>query len=771
MNHLPHLPIRRKLVAMLAIVGLLATTLATVAFVRQEQRDLTLDTRNHISAMARVVGSNASAALLFDDPETGTALLASLHEDPEVILAEIIDPQGHVFARYQRQNQGVLALEIIDISEPILSSDQSIGSIHLQVHPAHLQLAIEQATQTAAMTAAAIIVLVLLLAALLQRWISRPLLQLASTMQQVRAGNDYTQKSSIRSEDEIGQLAADFNAMLTQIESRDRALAEQRDRLEETVNLRTRELIEANLQLSSEISERLLFVNALQQAREAILIFDESGRIFYANESYLRISGFERQDVLGKHLHEMRSGEYNQAFFDGIWHQVRQTGSWSGPLWNRSKSGRNYRTRLSISRIEAPGQVKPAYLGLFGDEVGEEHSLQEQLRQAQKMEAIGTLVGGIAHDFNNVLSGIVLSLSTLQRQLPDHPQTQERLEGLLCNCHRAADIIKQLLIFARKDSVEMRILPLNALVKETIKLARLTVPESIRLDLQIADEPLLVEANAGQIQQVLMNLLINARDAVANVEEAKISISLAPARNSAEAVQDRQLARFALLTVHDNGHGIAPEIRDKIFEPFFTTKEAGQGTGLGLAMSYGAIKSHGGQIEVESSLHQGTTFKVYLPLKEPAAIESEIDERSHPTGSGETLLLADDDDLIRNSLGDFLQLLGFRVLFAGDGDEAMRLFDAHAAEIDLAILDLVMPHAGGTMVAQHIRRQGAAIPIIFVTGYDRRRVLGAALQMEGTVALDKPFQLYQLTHLIHDLLTLRRQPGDRGRGHENDPSV
>lgn len=388
-------------------------------------------------------------------------------------------------------------------------------------------------------------------------------------------------------------------------------------------------------------------------------------------------------------------------------------------------------------------------------DITELHEMEEQLRQAQKMEAVGTLVGGIAHDFNNKLAAITGNLYLAQSLISDNPKVQERLEAVERLSFEAASMVQQLLTFARKGKVEKRPLLLTSFIKESAKLNRVAIPEDIQLIIDFGSDPLPVMGDIIQLQQVFLNLLNNARDALSGVEKPRIEVLLKryePDAAFCEAHPEAKSAEaFACLQVRDNGSGIAEENLDHLFDPFFTTKEVGKGTGLGLAMVYGVVTGHDGIIDVESKPGEGACFSIYLPINSFGAGESSSTELDEPVpGKGETILIADDDQNVLEVLGGVLTSLNYKVLKAHDGQSAVELFGAHADEIDLVILDIVMPEMKGPDAAREIRKIRDDVKILYATGYDSHQQKGR--ESRDADVLEKPYRFERVSRVIRQLL-------------------
>jgi len=439
-----------------------------------------------------------------------------------------------------------------------------------------------------------------------------------------------------------------------------------------------------------------------------------------------------------------------------MWKELLDTGIWQGIVWNKRKSGEEYAEKLTISAIYNEQHQITNFVGLFTD-ITDQLNLEEQLRQSQKMEAVGTLVGGIAHDFNNMLAGITGNLYLASRLSQRMPELQTKLENIDQLTQRAAGMISHMLTFARKGMIQMHDLSFSAFVKEAIKLARVSVPENITFHYSIEPDDLMIHGDVTQLQQVIMNLINNARDAVGTAQVPEIELSLTSfTANEVFRHHHPELTTDHLvhLCVRDNGCGISKEYLDKIYDPFFTTKEVGMGTGLGLSMCYGAILSHHGVVEVESALGEGSSFHVYLPLLEetPALENVEASSDDAWKARGETILLADDEQCVRESVAEVLESMGYRVLQASDGKVAMTLFEAHQAEIQMAIMHIVMPYVSGLKLAEQLRLMNPDLPVLFATGYDKEHVMDQSKPMSNSEVLSKPFHFDELGNLIRKLM-------------------
>jgi len=507
---------------------------------------------------------------------------------------------------------------------------------------------------------------------------------------------------------------------------------------------------------SHHIEENALKVlSAVDQAGEAIMISDTKGRIEYVNQSFSKITGYSAEEAIGSRTSLLKSGTQPRSFYTQMWDTINAGKVWSDEVVQKSKFDRFYPALLTISPSRnAQGQITK-FIGIHSD-LSEQKNLEAQFRQAQKMEAIGTLTGGIAHDFNNMLAAILGNLYLAKKINNDPESLLKRLESIEQVSLRATSMIQQLLTFSRKDMTHMHHVLLPEFIDEAMELLHSSVPENIKLVQDVCSEPLMVWGDATLLHQVLMNLVINARDALEASKDPTITVSLKPFYADAIWVEnhvDFIVGEYALLTVADNGEGISDHDVENIFEPFFTTKPQGKGTGLGLSMVFGAVKSHSGVIQIAKDVQEGAMFEIYLPIIK--GLEDKLIQTpaiAVQSAKGETILLADDEATVRSTTAEFLEMLGYQVLQAADGEESMDVFNQHFDSIDLAILDVVMPTVGGLELSEHIHRIKPSTPILFVSGYDRGQTFDDYVLAENSEILTKPVDFNQLSQKIRHFL-------------------
>ncbi len=499
--------------------------------------------------------------------------------------------------------------------------------------------------------------------------------------------------------------------------------------------------------------ERNLLRTLIDNLPDHIYLIDEQGRHILANAAHLQFVGVGLNDVVGKTVFDLYPPEVAGKYHAENQH-VLQTGL---PTFNREDlviDAQGNRRWFLVSEIPLR-DVQGKIVGLLGisRDITEHKRLEEQLLQAQKMEAIGTLAGGIAHDFNNMLTAIMgyagLAIDTLP---PDHPIYAD-IEGIQRIAQRAAELTSQLLAFARRQMIEPQVVNLNNLLLSMSQMLGRLIGEDVELITRPAPELWHVQIDPGQFEQIIVNLAVNARDAMPGggrliIETANMTISQSQTQPYAEI----ETGEYVMLAVTDTGTGISEEIKGHIFEPFFTTKEVGKGTGLGLATCFGIVKQNNGHIEVYSQPNRGATFTVYLPrVKDKIRAASAGHQTNHLPGGEETILLVEDEAAVRNLAARVLGNQGYRILQAINGIEALSLIKTqNSHRIDLLITDMVMPKMGGKMLVDQLRKTHPRLKILFISGYTDQAI---ARHLEADTAfLQKPFSPYSLANKVREVL-------------------
>lgn len=501
-----------------------------------------------------------------------------------------------------------------------------------------------------------------------------------------------------------------------------------------------------------EEQERLLLAAAIEQAAEAIIITDKDGGVQYVNPAFEKITGYKTEEAVGRNCNMLKSGEQDTAFYKKMWSTIQKGETWTGYFINKKKDGSLYNEEATISPIKDKTGHITNYVAVKRD-VTLEQKMEEQLRQTQKMEAIGTLAGGIAHDFNNLLSSIIgyteLSLINFQNK----SKLKSNLEQILKAGDRARSLVHQILSFSRKKEYEKKTLQLSLVIKEVLKFLRASLPATIQFRNKIQARSSIVIADPGQMHQVLMNLCTNAAHAMQEkggiLEVGLKDIELGT--HDALIYPGIEPGPFVELTVSDTGHGIEPAVIKRIFEPFFTTKTEDEGTGLGLSVVHGIIKNHGGAIVAESKVGQGTIFRILLPRVEKSYSSEGRQIRTLPGGS-ESILLVDDEEEIVNVCRLMLESLGYQVSVTTSAAEAMSIILQDHNGFDLLITDHAMPDMMGIDLIKSLRQSNVALPVILCTGYSRVIPDEEATVLGIKEILQKPISLNHLAPAIRRVL-------------------
>lgn len=496
--------------------------------------------------------------------------------------------------------------------------------------------------------------------------------------------------------------------------------------------------------------ERDRMITAIEQAAETILITDAAGTIVYANPAFSRVTGYAMQEVLGRNPSILKSGRHDADFYGDMWQTISGGHVWQGHLINRRKDGSLYEEDASISPIrDRDGQVV-SYVAVKRD-ITNEMRLEKQLRQSQKMEAIGTLAGGVAHDFNNILS-IILGAADIARESRSADKVNKYLDDIMGAGLRAKDLVQQILSVSRMREQELKPIRMGLVVKETLKLLRSSIPSTIEIRSSLCEDKIdgdccRVLADPIMIHQIVVNLATNAYQALRETGGVlRVDLELA------DVGSDPLLATgsYIRLIVSDNGPGIAPELLERIFDPYFTTKELGEGTGLGLSIVRSIVEQLGGTIDVCSEPGKGTSFKVYLPRCDYRSLaEAELVEVELPAGS-ERIMVVDDEEILRLLLADMLESQGYTVESFGGPDEALARF--RTGSFDLVITDLTMPNMTGLELVRRLRRLSPELPVIMCTGFYDEDVRRKAEAVGIRHCLSKPVVRRDLARAIRDLL-------------------
>ena len=477
--------------------------------------------------------------------------------------------------------------------------------------------------------------------------------------------------------------------------------------------------------IAEEESRRRLAA-AVEQAGESIVITDVRGRILYVNPAFTRVSGYSPEEVIGRTPAILKSGRQDDDFYRGMWETITAGELWTGHFTNRRKDGSLYEEEATISPIRNGGGRIVNFVGVKRD-VTHEMAIEARLRQSQKMEAIGSLAGGVAHDFNNILQAFSSQLQVLRRR--QTPADIERMVTMLEEqVKRGSSLTRQLLLFARRETAKPETFDLNDVLRTTSKMLRHLVRENIRFETRFAPKPLYISGDRSEFEQVLMNLVINAADAMPDGGHLVVTTDVSDGR--------------CVLRVSDDGCGISEDIRERIFEPFFTTKAAGKGTGLGLAVVHGIVTRAGGTIHVVSEAGRGSVFTIEVPLSDtPGAVTQPARVQSQP-GKGETILLVEDNDTVRIGLRELLSTYDYSVVDVTTAEAVDELPPATAPA--LLLTDVILPGVAGPVLAERLMARWPDLRVVLMSGYTDQQSIPTSIHGRSVSLLRKPFDAVEL---------------------------
>ena len=487
-----------------------------------------------------------------------------------------------------------------------------------------------------------------------------------------------------------------------------------------------------------------------------LVAIDAGQRVTMINRKGCEVLGYPEQELLHKNWFDYFVPEKSRDEVREVFAQLSQ-----------GRPGRYTQLESPVLTMDGDERViewhhilltdaEGEYAGVLssGEDITERKSLEAQLRHAQKMDAIGQLAGGVAHDFNNIITVIIGYCSLIQMQMGEEDPQRLNINHVLAAAERAANLTRSLLVLSRKEAINPRKADLSGIVTNVGKFIRRIIGEDIRFKTVLSKVPLEVYVDSGQIEQVLMNLSTNARDAMDKCGILVIETSLHEIDTAfVQAHGYGSPGNYALITVSDSGRGMDEKTRKRIFEPFFTTKEVGKGTGLGLSIVYGIVKQHGGLINVYSEQGKGTTFRIYLPLiKQKQAADDEMPVLSLPKIGTETILVAEDDTSVRRLVESILRKFGYEVLLARDGQDAVEKFSANRERIQLILMDIIMPRKSGREAYDEIRKLDPGIKILFTSGYTAGIIRSRGEIEEGMELIMKPVQPLEMLGKIREIL-------------------
>jgi len=710
--------------------------------------------RQEIAALAEIIAGNNTGAVAFEHDEAARESLDTLKKQEHVIAACIYRKDGTIFVSFRRdpsvefppvdprgdfdefRDDGVVVFRRLVVDR------EHIGTVYVRADVTPIYTRLGRYLGIVALVLAGSSLLALLLSSLLQKVVSRPILELARTATRVTIHKDYSARAAKGGRDEVGILIEGFNAMLGMVEEHERERQQAHGVLEQRVEERTKALRE---------SERR-FRDMLQNLKLLAVILDAQGNVTFVNEHMLQLTGWSpaevlAQDFFARFVAPDRRGEARTEFLEKV-RQGRLSIHEESEILTGTGEHRLVTWTHTLLRDAGGRVIGTASIGIDSTE---EKRLEERLRVSQKLEAVGRLAGGVAHDFNNLLT-IILGYSDLALLSAREPSVREHVAEVKKASERAAALTKQLLAFSRRQVLQPSVLDLRAVVADTDKMLRRLIGEDIEL-LSVTSADLgRVRADRGQIEQVLMNLVVNARDAMPEGGRLTLETQNVYVDEAYGHAHGMVTGAYVLLSVTDSGHGMDAATQARMFEPFFTTKKEGKGTGLGLATVYGIVKQSGGHIWVYSEVGRGTSFKIYLPrVFEATAEVGTVPAVPDDLRGTETILVVEDDDALRRMAVEALQLFGFRVLQAAAAEEALTLLDK-SGRVDLMLTDIVLPHMSGRELARQLEGRRPEMKVIFMSGYAEQAAVRHGLIDRDQPFLSKPFTPEALVRKLRAVL-------------------
>lgn len=778
MRSFARLSLQHKVTVLALGASLLVLLSASIIFILQDRQSVRETGRQMLGVRAAIMGESLAVALDFDNPRPAQDALNQLDKDPGMIGAAAYDSSGKLMAHYRRQDvqdftpppappsDDRFEGNVLHLTLPITTGGRLIGTIYFRRNMVELRGHFTRTLINFALAALAATALGFLVSAALRRIVSDPIQSLARTSHSVAISHDFAIRAVKTSPDEIGELVDRFNSMLGEIQARDEALAEARNDLEARVIERTRQLTETLEKLQAEVRDRESAQHALQAAQAkyllhvsqtpmAVIDWNPQFEVVSWNPAAERIFGYTSAEAIGRRGPDMIVPPAACELVDSVWQNLlRQTGGEHCINENSTKDGRTLTCEwFNTPLVNPAGQV--IGVSSFCADISSRVSLEQQLRQSQKMQAIGQLAAGVAHDFNNLLTVIKGNASLLGTSEQLTTEDVGFIDEIQEASNRAATLVSQLLAFSRKQVLQPKPIDLNELVAGDAKMLTRLLGETILLRCTFAPVPAMVHADRGMLDQLIVNLAVNGRDAMADHGQLEVRTEVVtvaapdPTRNA-----EARPGQFSCLIVTDTGCGMDAATQARIFEPFFTTKEVGKGTGLGLATVYGIVKQHDGWIECTSAVGRGTTFKVFLPhLPTGPAAPSASPEDDHALRGTETVLLVEDEAAVREISRRTLVRLGYHVMVAGSGPEALPLWHAHQPEVRLLVTDMVMPGGmSGLELAIRLRQDRPNLRVIYSSGYSPDLFAGKVELTEGLNYLAKPYSLTALSKAVRAAL-------------------
>jgi len=730
--------IRRQLILGIALVHAILMTIFVSDLVSRQRSFLSHQSVEHTEALAISLAANSISWVLSDDVIGLEEVVLSQRVYPNIKYAMILSPKGRVLAHTDNSLVGLFVkdsislsmledppnikylvnnADVIDIAVPVFSDLHHIGWSRVAVSQEVLNSGLRKILRDGIGYTLLAILVGSIFAIFMARGITSGIRQLLQVTHRVENGEMDARVKSVRA-DELGLLGSSFNRMVITLE----------------------QLISDQKLTEIELTKLSI---AIEQSPVSIVITDLKGDIEYVNQKFISLTGYSRAEAIGQNSRILKSDGESKKYYRNLWTTISTGNVWSGEFHNKKKNGELYWEHARISPIFDNNYKVTHYLAIKEDITLKKQAeldrevLEKQLRQSQKLEAVGTMVGGISHELNNILQSIFLYAGILKDMLPDDKEIQANIEHLLKDGDRAKDIVKQILTFSRKSKADMMLQPIQKLVIGALDLERSAFPANIdiRQDIDMNCDPIICDET--QVHQIVINICNNARHAMKDTNGIlSVKLHQIPSPVSGDTIE---------LLISDTGQGMDSETLEQIFNPFFTTKEIGKGTGLGLSVVHGLVEKMNGQIDVTSEVDKGTIFQILIPVGETKEDKQPtLKPKAPPTNFKKSILLVDDQDSIRIPTAAVLIRKGFTVTSAIDGKKALELFKANPEKFDIIVTDQSMPNLSGSDLTKEIRNTNSDVPILLSTGQlgveDKKEYTGIGI----TGFIQKPWTAEEL---------------------------
>ncbi len=758
MRHFLTGTLRGRLIVGVALVHAVMMSVFIADLTLRQRRTLLQHQVEAARMMSGLLASSSAEWIAVDDVSGLQELIESQVSHAELRFAILADADGRVLAATDKTRVGQYLLDLpdstgqavvtaraglADVATPAMVGPHVVGWARVGIGPA--PGANDQALIVRDGVAYTLVAIIVgsLIAWMMGSRITARLYVIQAAINAIRGG-DRGARAVVDGVDEAAMMAGEFNAMLDAASRQDA------------------ELLRSNERLRVELEERTRLATAIEQAAEMIVITDTAGTIQYVNPAFERVTGYLRSEVIGRNPRILKSDRQDPAAIRELWATLGRGEVWSGHFTNRTKDGVLFEEDAVISPVRNAEGVVTNFVAVKRDTT-REMRLEEQYRQAQKMEAIGRLAGGVAHDFNNMLELIIGYADLALEDLDAAHPVRDNLIHIRRAGERSADLTRQLLAFARKQAVQPRILDLNSSIEDMLKMLRHLIGEDIGIDWRPAAAALTVRMDPSQVDQVLANLCVNARDAIAGAGTIVIETGTAAFTDEYCTLHSGCLpGRYVVVSVRDTGCGMDQETAARIFEPFFTTKEAGKGTGLGLATVYGIVTQNQGFIQVDTAPGCGTTFRLHLPRYESPVLPGPARVQAGSGRGDETVLVVEDEAAILGMLRAMLGDLGYTVLAASTPRQAIGLASEHGGRIAALVTDVVMPEMNGRELSAELAARWPGLRTLYMSGYSGNALDRHGMLEPGVQLLQKPFSKQELATALRLVLDQPAAPSHSG---------